>query len=99
VWALVLTLVATAFVSSMIVAEGRTGPYLRLPRETGSRALAVGFGVLALFGLVANDSSIAVPATMLIVVVPVVLLRQSPPDGAVAPTTGHGPATARGVVP
>jgi hypothetical protein len=31
--------------------------------------------VLASVGLVANDSSIAVPATMLIVVVPVLVLR------------------------
>jgi ABC-type transport system involved in cytochrome bd biosynthesis fused ATPase/permease subunit len=38
-------------------------------------AAAAGLGVLALVGLVANDSSIAVPATMLIVIVPVVALR------------------------
>jgi hypothetical protein len=31
--------------------------------------------VLAIAGLVANDSSIAVPATMLIVVAPVAVLR------------------------
>ena len=35
----------------------------------------MGVGVLATIGLVANDSSIAVPATMLIVVVPVLALR------------------------
>lgn len=101
VWALVLALVATAFVSSVIVANGRIGPYLRLPQEPGSRALAVGFGVLALFGLVANDSSIAVPATMLIVVVPVVLLRQSPPSDSVPGTAGpvDGPASPRVAAP
>jgi len=41
-------------------------------------ALAYGVGVLALLGTVANDSSIAVPATMLIVLVPVLVLRRLP---------------------
>jgi uncharacterized membrane protein (DUF441 family) len=38
-------------------------------------AAAAGMAVLALVGLVANDSSIAVPATMLIIVAPVLVLR------------------------
>ena len=45
------------------------------PRDRTGEALAVGLGVLAGLGLVVNDSSIAVPATMLIVIVPVMLER------------------------
>ena len=45
--------------------------------EGGPRAAAAyGIVVLAAVGLVANDSSVAVPATMLIVVVPVLLTRE-----------------------
>lgn len=39
------------------------------------RAASIGLSVLAILGLVANDSSIAVPATMLIVIVPVAVER------------------------
>ncbi len=100
VWAFVLVVVAAAFVSSVAVARGRIGPYLRLPSEPGSRGLAVGFGVLALLGLVANDSSIAVPATMLIVVVPVVLLRQRAlADADTRGATAVGTASADAVAP
>jgi hypothetical protein len=38
-------------------------------------AAAAGLAVLGIIGLVANDSSVAVPMTMFIVIVPVVTLR------------------------
>jgi hypothetical protein len=52
------------------------GPMARLAeRPVGDRALAVGLVVLAVVGLVANDSTVAVPATMLLVVAPFVVIR------------------------
>ena len=42
-------------------------------------------GALALVGLVVNDSSIAVPTTMLIVIAPVVILRRTAPGDAQHP--------------
>jgi hypothetical protein len=58
-------------------------------RHRPTVAAAAGMAVLALAGLVANDSSFAVPATMLIVVVPVLVLRvlADPPVGAVSGTS------------
>lgn len=79
VWALLVTLLAGTAVYVVLVAHG----WLDLQRlADGSHrpagAAAAGLLVLALVGLVANDSSIAVPTTMLIVVVPVVVLRAIP---------------------
>ena len=56
----------------------RGGEPLRLLRRDWSPAAvaaAVGLGVLGAIGWFANDSSIAVPATMMIVVVPVLVDR------------------------
>jgi len=69
--------VAAALVQAALVATGRIRPgFRRPPWSPGGLALVVGASTLAVLGLVANDSSIAVPATMLIVIVPVVLLRE-----------------------
>lgn len=76
VWLLALALVVAALVHAAVVARGQ-GWLARLrPRDTTGLALAVGLGALAVLGLVVNDSSIAVPATMLIVIVPVLVTRR-----------------------
>ena len=73
-WGAVLALILAAALYVVLVAMGRAGP--KAPRRTGPWvAAAGGLVVLAVVGLVANDSSIAVPATMLILVVPVVVLQ------------------------
>jgi hypothetical protein len=73
-WLAVVTILVATGVYVTLVAQGRIGRVG--PRwDRGSVAGAAGLGVLALVGLVANDSSVAVPLTMLIVVVPVVALR------------------------
>lgn len=80
-WILVLGLVVVVGGYVVLVARGVLGPHHGrghrpewLRGEPASAALA-GLAVLATVGLVANDSSIAVPATMLIVVAPVAVLR------------------------
>src|SRR3546814_661742 len=76
-WALVLTAIIGAGAYLVLTARGVLGP--RAPkreRNAPREAAIVGLAVLATVGLVANDSSVAVPATMLIVVVPVLVLRQ-----------------------
>jgi len=81
-WILVLGLVVLVGGYVVLVARGVAGPPRGRGRgrpawlrgEPASAALA-GLIVLAAVGLVANDSSIAVPATMLIVVAPVAVLR------------------------
>jgi hypothetical protein len=81
-WILVLGLVVLVGGYVVLVARGALAPGRErdhrrpawLRGEPASAALA-GLAVLATVGLVANDSSIAVPATMLIVVAPVALLR------------------------
>ncbi len=78
-WALTWATIAAVGVVVVLAATGRIGP--RAPQRSWHRptvAAAAGLGVLATVGLVANDSSIAVPATMLIVVVPVLMLRHLP---------------------
>jgi hypothetical protein len=58
------------------VALGRMGPAAARPlRHRPTLAAAVGLAVLGAVGLVANDSSVAVPLTMLIVIAPAVMLR------------------------
>jgi len=82
VWILALALVLAAIVHAAVVARGQ-GWLARLrPRDTTSLALAIGLGALAVLGLVVNDSSIAVPATMLIVIVPVLVSRRLALTGA-----------------
>ncbi|MCB0972572.1 MAG: hypothetical protein KDA97_13785 [Acidimicrobiales bacterium] len=86
VWVAALALVAVALVQAFALARGhrlRVGSLTERP--PGTVALIVGLGVLAVLGLVTNDSSIAVPATMLIVIVPVVILRQTRPVEEGAP--------------
>src|SRR5688500_7652480 len=52
-----------------LVAAGRMGPHATRPlRDRPTRAAVLGLAVLGTVGLVANDSSVAVPLTMLIVV-------------------------------
>lgn len=74
-WGLVLALLLGVGAYVFLVARGRMGQRGARPAPTPTEAAAVGLAVLALVGLVANDSSIAVPATMLIVVVPALVLR------------------------
>lgn len=84
---LALGFVVAALVHAAVVTRGR-GWLARLrPRDTTGLALAIGLGALAALGLVVNDSSIAVPATMLIVIVPVLVTRRlalAPPSHEVA---------------
>jgi hypothetical protein len=75
-WALVAALLVVTAGYVALVARGRLEPGRLLQQgHRPTTAAAAGMAVLALVGLVANDSSIAVPATMLIVVVPVLVLR------------------------
>lgn len=83
VWALCLALVGAALLQAGAVARKLVGPDApKRVRTPEAVALAVGLGALAGIGLVVNDSSIAVPATMLIVIVPVLILRRTAPGAA-----------------
>jgi hypothetical protein len=84
VWALVLAIVLAAVVHAVVVARARARVVRRPPRDPISLAFAVGLAALAGVGLVANDSSVAVPATMLIVIVPVLVTRHLRNEAAVA---------------
>lgn len=73
---LALGVVIAAAVHGAVVGRDRGRLLGRIrPRDLTGAALGTGLGVLATLGLVVNDSSIAVPATMLIVIVPVMLER------------------------
>jgi hypothetical protein len=74
----VLVLVA-AVVTAYLVQRALLHGRLSGTRHLGDaeRAAAVGLAVLALLGLVTNDSSFAVPFTMLLVVAPVLLQRRA----------------------
>lgn len=75
-WIAVVAFAAGAVAYVALVDRGR--PPLRLLRRGWSRtvrAAAVGLAGLGILGWVANDSSVAVPATMMIVVVPVLVDR------------------------
>jgi hypothetical protein len=78
VWLLCLSLVGAALLQAGARARNLVGPdapqRVRTPEGV---ALALGLGTLAGVGLVVNDSSVAVPATMLIVIVPVLILRRT----------------------
>ena len=81
IWILCLGVLALALLQAAAVARGLIGPDApRRIRSPQTLALAIGLGALALLGLVVNDSSIAVPATMLIVIVPVLILRHTDPS-------------------
>jgi hypothetical protein len=74
-------LVGIALVQAGAVARRLIGPEAPVRhRSSEAVALAFGLGVLAALGLVVNDSSVAVPATMLIIVVPVLILRRTSGD-------------------
>ncbi|HEV7758732.1 MAG TPA: hypothetical protein VGO78_07075 [Acidimicrobiales bacterium] len=73
-WVMVTAIIVITALYVVLVLQRQAGPQAP-PRHGPAVAAAAGLGVLALVGLVANDSSIAVPATMLIVIVPVVALR------------------------
>ncbi|HLT70578.1 MAG TPA: hypothetical protein VKZ72_10460 [Acidimicrobiales bacterium] len=92
-WVTVATTLAAAGAYAAMVAAGRMGPGATRPlRHRPTIAAAAGLGVLAVVGLVANDSSVAVPLTMLIVVGPAVMLRVLAEDPSVpavaAPSEG-----------
>lgn len=91
-WGLVLAVVLGVGVFVVLAAKGRLGRRAGARRAPGpTEAAAVGLAVLALVGLVVNDSSIAVPATMLIVIVPALVLR--------APALQPVPPVPAGAVP
>lgn len=91
-WTLCLGLVLGALAQSIAVARGLVGPRATWLQDRTTRAVVVGVGSLAALGLVANDSSVAVPATMLIVLVPVVLLlRVGRPTGSAVAEPGDAP--------
>jgi hypothetical protein len=75
-WITVGVLMAGALAYAGLVATGRAGPgATRAVTHRPTLAAAAGLAVLGAVGLVANDSSVAVPFTMLIVVAPAVMLR------------------------
>jgi hypothetical protein len=75
-WITVASALAAALAYAGLVASGRMGPGApRRLRHRPTLAAALGLAVLGIVGLVANDSSVAVPATMLIVVAPAVMLQ------------------------
>lgn len=75
----VLVVGTTAHVVLVALRTSRPGLFRRgaAPSDDPTRAVHTGLVVLAVIGLVANDSSIAVPATMLIIAVPTYVLRRS----------------------
>jgi hypothetical protein len=77
-WSLVVALIVGVGIYVVLVARGHLGRWrgqMGWLRHRPTQAATAGLTVLAVAGLVANDSSIAVPATMLIVVAPVAVLR------------------------
>ena len=85
-WLLVLVLLLVGTGYAIAVARRWLGP--EAPprrRDRPARAAMAGLGVLAAVGLVANDSSIAVPTTMLIVVAPTAILQALAGRPAIGP--------------
>jgi hypothetical protein len=87
-WITVGAVMVLSFLYAVLVAAGRMGPRATRPlRDRPTIAAVTGLAVLATIGLVANDSSVAVPLTMLIVIGPAGILQ------AVAPAArDRGPA-------
>lgn len=76
VWFLVLGLVAAVGAYVILISRVRPRERALLPAASPPvAAAALGLLVLAVIGLVANDSSVAVPATMLIPLTPVAVLH------------------------
>lgn len=74
-WITVAGVLVVAGLYVILVGSGRMA--INGPRwDRWTDAAAAGLAVLGVVGLIANDSSFAVPATMLIVVAPVVVLRK-----------------------
>ena len=93
-WITVASALAAALAYATLVARGRMGPDATRPlRHRPTLAAALGLAVLGTVGLVANDSSVAVPATMLIVVAPAVMLQHLAADPGER-TPAAGPAGA-----
>ena len=91
-WITVGSALAVASVYAALVAARRMGPHATRPlRHRPTLAAAVGLAVLGVVGLVANDSSVAVPLTMLIVAAPVLMLQVLAAD-PVAPPAPPEPA-------
>jgi hypothetical protein len=75
-WLTLTALVVGAGAYATLAAIGRVGPRAAgRVRHRPTVAAAAGLAVLGTIGLVANDSSVAVPLTMFIVIVPVFALR------------------------
>lgn len=75
-WVVLVLLVGViaAYLAVRLLARRRTSPTIATLARA-EQAAAIGLAVLAALGLVANDSSFAVPATMLLIVAPVLLQR------------------------
>jgi hypothetical protein len=87
-WITVGASLAVAAAYAALVRTGRVGPGATRPlRHRPTQAACAGLAVLGLVGLVANDSSVAPPLTMLIVIAPIVMLRILGSDG---PGAGAG---------
>ncbi len=94
-WITIASALAIASAYAALVAAGRMGPgAIRPLRHRPTLAAAVGLSVLGVIGLVANDSSVAVPLTMLIVAAPVVMLQVLTPGMPPPPGSGTTPTVA-----
>lgn len=79
-WITVGAVLVVASLYAVLVAAGRMGPRATRPlRDRPTIAAVAGLAVLATIGLVANDSSVAVPMTMLIVIGPAGILQAVAP--------------------
>jgi hypothetical protein len=100
-WATVGLAMAAAGAYAALVAAGRVGPgATRTLRHVPTRAALVGLAVLGTIGLVANDSSVAVPLTMLMVAAPAGILQVVAPaagDRVAAPASAPSAAHPVGV--
>ena len=90
-WITVGAVMVLAWLYAVLVAARPDGPRATRPlRDRPTLAAVVGLAVLGTVGLVANDSSVAVPLTMLIVVAPAAILQAVAP-AARGPRPGGGP--------
>jgi len=82
-WITVGVAMVAALAYAALAALGRAGPRATRPvTHRPTLAAGAGLAVLAAVGLVANDSSVAVPFTMLIVVAPAAILQVVAPANA-----------------
>lgn len=79
-WLFVAILMIGAGTYAVLAATGRVGPAAENRQRGPFVAAAVGLVLLGGLGVLVNDSSFAVPATMLLVVVPVLALRRGTAD-------------------